>query len=155
MVRVPVIVAVKPSLSDDPAVVDLTWNVALKFKVPVAPLYLPVPAVTVATPLVTVTGVGVVESAPQAWAEFADWGETVIDNVEPPPERVPLPLMGSHSELPVKGAVPVPASVAVPMLVAVPEPVTEVALTEELAHKSASVPEIEAVNATFFVVTFA
>ena len=87
----PVSVALKLSFSLDPAVVDLIENVPLTLRVPFAPANLPVPLVTVALP-VTETVVGAAESAAQAFEVVA----SVRCSVEPPPLRVPVPLIGSQ-----------------------------------------------------------
>src|ERR1700722_18662898 len=65
MVTVPLSVALKASLSLEPAVDDCTENDPLKLKVPVAPLNLPVPLTILATPI-TVTGDGAAALTAQA-----------------------------------------------------------------------------------------
>ena len=59
-------VALNESLSLEPAVVDWIEKLPLKLSVPVAPLNLPVPLRTVATPF-TVTGDGAALLTAHAW----------------------------------------------------------------------------------------
>ncbi|MEO9180734.1 MAG: hypothetical protein ABI298_03690, partial [Acidimicrobiales bacterium] len=107
--RLPVRVALNASDSLLPAVVDLIENDPKTFNVPVAPVNLPVPLVTIALP-VTETVVGAAASAAQPLLVVANFRWRVL----PPPVKTPTPLMGS--QLPEGLAPPVPETVASPRL---------------------------------------
>jgi len=114
---VPVSVALNESLSLDPAVVDWIEKLPLKLRVPVAPLNLPVPLKTFATPL-TVTGDGAALLTAHAWV----WEDETTCNFNPlAPASAPAPEKGSH-ELAAE-PVPLPLMVLAPS-VPVPWPET-------------------------------
>ena len=93
MLKTPVSVALKASLSLEPAVVDLMENEPVNLRVPDTPLYLPRPPVTLATPF-TLTEVGALSPAAQAWDEV---GSMIVSmSLLPEPTSTPLPVSGSH-----------------------------------------------------------
>jgi hypothetical protein len=148
-VRVPVIVALKLSLSWEPASVAWIENTPVKDRVPETPLYFPVPERTLAVPR-TVTGVGAAEFTAHAWVAL----DVTMDNFSE--LRAPVSDPAPENGLQVLEAVPLPepASVlAAPRRVAEPLPCTPVAWTPVELQSNAMVPEYLAVN--FTLVTFA
>ena len=89
----PVSVALNVSVSLEPALLDWIWKEPLILSVPLAPLYLPTPPVTWATP-VTVTVVGALSAAAQALV--AEDETTLSSSFEPPPVIDPVPDSGSQ-----------------------------------------------------------
>jgi hypothetical protein len=146
VVKVPLSVALKLSLSLDPAVVDLIENEPVTLSEPLAPANLPVPLTTVAVP-VTATVVGAAESDAQALLVVA----SVSFRVLPPPLKMPVPLIGS--QVLVGADDPDPLTLASPSVEPVPVPVSAVTLTSLALQSSDIVPEYEPENLTVDVVT--
>ena len=154
MVKVPVSVALNASLSEEPAVLDVTLKDPLKLNVPETPLYLPEPPVTFATPF-TLTLVGVLVPAAQPWelAEVTTWNINLL----PAPVMLPSPDSSSHwfdaAAEPVAEMAPAPTYVPGPL------PRSEVTFTVVAAcpvgptMRSAIVPLYDPRKATFFVFT--
>jgi hypothetical protein len=134
-----------------PLAVPVTLNEPLNFRVPVAPLNLPVPPVIVAVPLsVTVPG-------PLSGPEPDELATFSVSEL-PPPASTPVPVNVNPLFVEVVGTLPLPVRVLAPSVVPVPVPLTEVTVAvadvELFTITAVSVPAYLPVNAIFFGAAF-